>query len=206
MKIYLAIGGNEIVRGYMSKYSLGWCIAPDNARDTKGFPYFCDNGAFRAWKCGTQWSENRFKSLLKRYPDYDFVVLPDIVCGGEKSLIRSINFIGEIPGNCYLAVQDGMNAKMVISTLDNYPGGIHGLFIGGSISWKFQTARMWADVAHLYKIKCHAGRVGTWEGLIHMHFSKVDSVDSSSPSRNCSDFHIKKYLDQIKSQSRLMIR
>jgi len=203
MKIYLAIGGSDKVRGFVEKYDLGWCIAPDNARDPKGVSYFCDNGAFHAWKHGTVWSANRLQTLLKRYPNYNFVVAPDIVCGGESSLKRSIEYIGKIPGNLYLAVQDGMTAKMVTDILDQYLGAFAGLFIGGSISWKFQTARMWADIAHLYKMKCHAGRVGTWKGLIHMHYSGIDSVDSSTASRNGNDTNIRKYYDHLKNQRKL---
>ena len=200
MKIYLAIGGNQKVFDFVLKHDLGWCMAPDNARNPKGRPYFLDNGAFNAWKDGTNWEEVKFKSLINRYPDYDFFVYPDIVGGGLKSLYRSLNYVGTIPGKGYLAVQEGMLANNVMEYVDAFDG----LFIGGaSLSWKFSTAHMWADLAHLHGKKCHAGRVGTWEGLVHMHCCGVDSVDSSTASRHCDDHHIRKYFDFLKNQKEI---
>jgi len=112
--------------------------------------------------------------------------------------MRSLEYVGKIPAPLYLAVQDGMMACQITDVIDKFDG----LFIGGSIPWKFNTARMWADLAHLHGKKCHAGRVGTWEGFIHMHYCGVDSVDTSSPVRNRCDDHIVKYFDHLKFQSR----
>jgi hypothetical protein len=199
MKIYLSMGGSKKVQAFVRELGLGWCIAPDKVMDPKGVPYFLDNGAFHAWRHKEPWSENRFKNLVHKLPDYDFVVAPDVVCGGAKSLGRSLEYVGKIPGPLYLAVQDGMNAAMVTQFMDSFDG----LFVGGSISWKFNTARMWADLAHLHGMKCHAGRVGTWEGFVHMHYCGVDSVDSSTASRHSDDSHIRKYRDHLVSQTNL---
>jgi hypothetical protein len=207
MKIYLGISGSSIAQNIAEVYNCGWCLTPDNNRDPKGLSYFLDNGAFSAWVNNTLWNETKFKTLIKKYPNFDFIVAPDIVCGGEKSLIHSCRYVGEIPEPLYLAVQDGMNAKMVTTVIDQFDG----LFIGGStnrnidISWKFQTARMWVDLAHLHGKKCHAGRVNTWEGYVHMHICGVDSVDGTYASRNQDDSHIKKYYDDISFQRRLIL-
>ena len=122
MKIYLAIGGNQKVFDFVLKHDLGWCMAPDNARNPKGRPYFLDNGAFKAWKDGTNWEEVKFKGLINRYPDYDFFVYPDIVGGGPKSLYKSLNYVGTIPGKGYLAVQEGMLANNVMEYVDAFDG------------------------------------------------------------------------------------
>ena len=197
MRIYLAIGGNQKVFDFVVKHNLGWCMTPENSRNPKGRPYFLDNGAFAAWKYQTTWEEVKFKSLVNRYPHYDFVVAPDLVGGGLRSLTRSLEYVGKIPRPLYLAVQEGMTANRVIEYIDSFDG----LFIGGAdLSWKFNTARMWADLAHLHGKKCHSGRVGTWEGLVHMHCCGIDSVDSSTASRNCNDHHIVKYFDFLKNQ------
>jgi hypothetical protein len=199
MKIYLGIGGSSKVQTFAREHGCGWTLTPDNARDPRGLPYFLDNGAFVAWKRKKPWNERRFMSLLRKYPIYDFVVAPDIVCGGRKSLMRSLEYVGRIPGPLYLAVQNGMNTEMVMKYIDQFDG----LFVGGSIPWKFSTARIWADMAHRHGKKCHAGRVGTWRGFIHMHFSGVDSVDTTTASRNRDDSHIRKYLNQLTYQSHL---
>ena len=201
MKIYLSIGGGQTVRDMINKYDLaGWCIAPDKVMNPGDFHYILDNGAFHAWNHGKTWSENRFKRLVQKFPGYDFVVAPDIVCGGDRSLRKSLEYTNQIPGPLYLAVQDGMNAKDVCEHIDLFDG----LFIGGSISWKFQTARMWSQICKLYKKKCHAGNVNSYEGLIHMHFSGVDSVDGSTASRHQDDTQIRKYFDHLKTQTTLI--
>jgi hypothetical protein len=199
MKIYLGIVGSKKVQAFAKQHDCGWCLTPENNRKIPHGTYFLDNGAFTAWKNKTRWDEVAFKILVNKYPNYDFVVAPDIVCGGSKSLEHSYNYAGEIPSPVYLAVQDGMTFNDVRLFLDYFDG----LFIGGSISWKFQTARMWSDLAHLYKKKCHAGRVGTWEGMIHMHYCGVDSIDTTTPSRHQDDSHIRKYLDHLKKQTTL---
>lgn len=202
MKIYLGIVGSSKVQAFARDHGCGWTLTPDNARDPRGLPYFLDNGAFVAWKRKTPWNERRFMSLIRRYPNYDFAVAPDIVCGGGRSLMRSLEYVGKIPAPLYLATQDGMSTNQVTEYIESFDG----LFIGGSIPWKFSTARMWADLAHLHGKKCHAGRVGTWEGFIHMHFSGVDSVDTTTASRHQDDSQIRKYLDFLKRQDVLFPR
>jgi hypothetical protein len=199
MKIYLSIGWNKKVKAFVKEHDLGWCISPDAMMSPGDVPYFLDNGAFHAFIHKKLWSENKFKILVQKYPNYDFVVAPDIVCGGNKSLNHSLMYSDKIQGPLYLAVQDGMTMASVRPYIDSFDG----LFIGGSISWKFQTARMWASLAHLHDKKCHAGRVNSWEGYIHMHYSGVDSVDGSTASRHSDDTQIKKYFSHLKYQSKL---
>jgi hypothetical protein len=202
MKIYLGIVGSKKVQTFAKEHGCGWCLTPDNSRDPMGQPYFIDNGAFSAWKNGTKFDSDPFFKLAKKYPDFDFAVWPDIVCGGAASLHYSyamLKYRDEIAGPIYLAVQDGMSMKDVQTVIEPFDG----LFVGGSISWKFNTARMWADLAHLHGKKCHAGRVGTWEGFVHMHFCGVDSVDTTTASRHQDDGHILKYRDHLVSQRTL---
>ena len=199
MRIYLGVVGSKKVHEFAARHGCSWLMTPTNARNPPSGTYALDNGAFVAWKNHEDWSEDRFMSLIRRYPDYDFVVAPDIVCGGRRSLMRSLEYVGKIPAPLYLAVQDGMMACQITEVIDKFDG----LFIGGSIPWKFNTARMWADLTHLHGKKCHAGRVGTWEGFIHMHYCGVDSVDTTTPARHQCDDHIVKYFDHLKTQKQL---
>lgn len=200
MIIYLSIVGSKKVREFQKKWGCGWCLTPDNNRENEG-PYFLDNGAFAAYKNTQQYDPERFYKLLQRFPDYDFAVVPDIVCGGLTSLKWSLSFMETslFKGPAYLAVQDGMKASDVIPFLDKFQG----IFVGGSIPWKMQTMRMWSDYAHLYKLKCHVGRIGTYEGFIQAHFAGVDSVDTTTPSRHQNDYHIRKYYEHLQFQSEL---
>jgi hypothetical protein len=127
MKIYLGIVGSKKVQSFAEEHNCGWCLTPDNARPVPNGTYFLDNGAFTAWKNNTAWNENKFKVLVSKYPNYDFVVAPDIVCGGNDSLTQSCKYIEKIPGPLYLAVQDGMDAK----TINEYVDLFDGLFVGG---------------------------------------------------------------------------
>lgn len=202
MKIYLAVGGGKRVHDFAEHRDLGWLMTPFNCRTPpRNLPYVADNGKFRVFSEGLkgnkiEWKEKIFLNFLKRYPNYDFVVVPDIVCPKNPwdSLNLSLQWVERLEHPRYLAVQDGMWANQVTEYIDCFDG----LFVGGSLSWKFQTAQMWADLAHLYKKKCHAGRVGTWEGLGYMETCGVDSVDSSTASRNNKFSNLLKYFEQSK--------
>lgn len=207
MKIYLAIGGNKRVKQYATDHNLGWCMTPENNRNPTGLPYFLDNGRFHATLHDKPWDEVSFKRLIEKYPNADFIVAPDLPIidpiddpierrkRAMESLRYSISYLGKIDAPLFLAVQDGMTMEDVKPYLES-PSGFDGLFIGGSISWKFNTAQMWADLAHLYGKKCHAGRVGTWEGMDHMQRCNVDSIDSSTASRNCRFNNLEMFFSQ----------
>jgi hypothetical protein len=202
MKVYLAVGGNKRIHQFAQKYNCGWLMTPYNCRNPPlGLPYCNDNGKFRVYSeelkgNRIEWKEQQFFKFLDRYPNYDFVVVPDVVCPEDPldSLNLSLQYVNSIKRPRYLAVQDGMTMEMVRYHLHKFDG----IFIGGSLEWKFTNAHMWADIAKLYKIKCHAGRVGTWEGLDHMDRCGVDTVDSSTASRNNDPRCLLKYFTQQK--------
>jgi hypothetical protein len=79
MKIYLGIVGSKKVQAFAKQHDCGWCLTPENNRKIPHGTYFLDNGAFTAWKNKTRWDEVAFKILVNKYPNYDFVVAPDIV-------------------------------------------------------------------------------------------------------------------------------
>jgi queuine/archaeosine tRNA-ribosyltransferase len=83
--------------------------------------------------------------------------------------------------------------------------GISGLFVGGSVKWKWRTAKTWCDYAHENKIKCHIGRVGTIKDYIKAESCGADSVDGLGPSRNNRmDIPIK-FLEIISKEQRRII-
>lgn len=178
----------------MQKYNCGWLFTPNNY--TKNFKenFIIDNGAFSAWKNKTQWDELSFYTFLRNFVSYkpDFTVVPDLVADGENSLKFSMKHVQKIPHPRYLAVQDGMHANDVRIVIDNFDG----IFVGGTVPWKMSTIPMWVDIAHLHGLKCHVGRIGTFEGYSLCNNWGVDSVDGTNPSRNCDERPLKKFKEQ----------
>lgn len=174
-------------------------------------PYFHDCGTFHAEIHKKSWEINPFKRLIKKYPDYDFVVLPDKpqinltldkTIGRKfalQSLCLSMKYIDEIPGPIYFAVQDWMMQCDIIPIMDR----VDGLFVGGSPEWKIKTALDWSNLTKVYKKKCHVGRINPYILLRFMHYCKVDSVDGSTASRHNDPTQIQKYFDHLKYQKQL---
>ena len=192
MKIYLGITGKKLVHNFAEKYGCGWCLTPDNCRPVPCGTYFLDNGAFVAYKNGTRFDSDRFYKLMDRYSEYDFVVVPDIVAGGMESLEYSLSFVDSIKRPRYLAVQDGMFSQGIREHLSKFDG----IFVGGTIPWKMQTMKMWVDIAHLHRIKCHVGRVGNIQGYLICNALGVDSVDGTYPSRNGDERPLRAFAEQ----------
>jgi hypothetical protein len=98
----------------------------------------------------------------------------------------------------YLALQDGMTVADVEPLMND----IEGLFIGGTVSWKYRTMEVWVWLAHKYNKKCHVGRIGTMEGYKHCYLRNVDSVDGSNPSRNDKIIMVKMFHDWVKEREK----
>lgn len=140
-----------------------------------------DNGAYPAWTKGTEWKPDDFLKLLdsvSAWGKFDFAICPDIVAGGERSLSFSEEWRQKLNGvPLYLAVQNGMSEAAVLSALPGYKG----LFVGGTMQWKLDTAPSWLRLARTLDKKCHVGRIGTINNLAYCRHIGVDSVDSTTP-------------------------
>lgn len=211
MEIYISIGGGKKMNPFVVENNLGWCLAPDNDSNPKNQKYFLDNGKFHAEAHNKPWTENPFKRLLAKYPNYDFCVLPDKpqinpvrdrVLGRKlatQSIQESLKYISEIPDPLYFAVQDWMMQSDIIPLIER----VDGLFVGGSLEWKIKTAMDWSNMAHAWGKKCHVGRVNQYETLRYMHYCGVDSVDGSTASRHDDPRELIKYFDHLKYQRTL---
>lgn len=69
-----------------------------------------------------------------------------------------------------------MTSAEVLEYIDFFDG----LFVGGTLEWKLQTAKTWVDVAHSRFMKCHIGRIGTFRRLVWARSIGADSIDSST--------------------------
>ena len=168
-------------------------VAFPATKNFKEVPCALDNGAFNCYRKGYPFQSDLFLENIKHCYSLgiklDFITVPDIFCGGglksfEFSLKWSENELFSAP-NLALVVQDGLEIKQIRYDIDNFSH----IFIGGSVEWKWKTAKGWVDFAHDNGMKCHIGQVGKLEYLELANELGADSVDSTSWVRNKS-WHI----------------
>ena len=183
------------------RYGAGHMVTPPYLRKNQPVFWALDNGAFITYKKGGSFDSSAYMEALNRALDFsrlpNFTVLPDIVAGGRASLEMSMSYLDIVKGiPRYLALQDGMTVADVEPLMND----IEGLFIGGTVSWKYRTMAVWVWLAHKYNKKCHVGRIGTMEGYKHCYLQNVDSVDGSNPSRNDKMIIVKLFHDWVKER------
>lgn len=161
----------------------GWrLLVTPAASTTHGLPYAIDNGAWGAHCQGIPWDEAAFERLVARGgAGADWIVLPDIVAGGEASLERSRSWVPWLKdvAPLLLPVQDGMEPANV---LDVVRQGI-GLFVGGSTAWKLNSLPMWAQLARAEHAYLHVARVNTARRIRLCQMAGADSFDGTSVTR-----------------------
>jgi hypothetical protein len=163
----------------------GWrlMISAKGAHRDEGFGYAIDNGAWTAFQKKQPFDSEAFERILETHGKRaDFIVIPDIVCGGLESLEFSKLWLNRLTG-CYklvlISVQDGMKAYDVEPMLRS---GI-GLFIGGSDRFKEESMGEWSELARKTGSVIHCGRVNSRRRLKLCQMHGIDSFDGSGPSR-----------------------
>jgi hypothetical protein len=164
----------------------GWrlMLSPRGVLNAHGFPYALDNGAWTAFMAGEPMLDlKRFESAVQSHgANADWVVAPDIVMGGQRSLELSASWIErllrDVP-RVLVAVQNGHNPRDIEHLLSSRVG----IFVGGDSQWKEHTAATWSSVAHGRGAICHVGRVNTARRIEICARAGVDSFDGSSVSR-----------------------
>lgn len=174
---------------------------------TEGFPYALDNGAWTAWQEYQEYLRRRagqppnrrrcrptpvlcirsFVSAVRQLgADADFIIVPDIVMGGEQSWLLTRYWLRKLRrdrrlqrAKLLIAVQNGMEPHEVRP----YLSARVGIFVGGDTAWKLATMRTWATVAHSRGAICHVGRVNSATRIRICEAAGVDSFDGSSASR-----------------------
>jgi hypothetical protein len=164
----------------------GWRIllTPQNPRPVEGLPFAIDNGAWRTHQQKLPFDSDGFSRLVEMHgAAADFIVVPDIVCGGLDSLEFSLSWLDRLKGLrlLLLPVQDGMSADDVGAVLRRNPG--LGIFLGGSTEWKLRTMYGWGMVAHALGCYYHVGRVNSRRRIRLAQEAGADSVDGSSGTR-----------------------
>lgn len=200
MKAYLGKTRSRSLVARLEQLQLGECVVRGDLaplRTSSG--WFYDNGAFVDFTQRRAFDARRFvrdqwaianggigtRSGVVRFPAPDFIVLPDLVGGGPKSLTLSMEWENDMGMHWaaprYLAVQDGMTQELVAAALDREGQGVAGIFVGGTLPWKLLTGDAWVRFAHDRGLLCHVGRVGTPERVAWARAIDVDSIDSCLP-------------------------
>lgn len=201
MRVYVGQTRSSRLIAELAELGFGECTQRgENAARRQ--PWFLDNGAFTDFKAGRDFDGAAWCETFARHrgaPAPDFVVLPDIVGGGRRSLDFSIDWYATTRELCletwqrvpplYVAVQDGMTAADV----DEAIGFGDGVFVGGSLEWKLLAAPGIIERAHgggTYVDGCppldlpkpvHVGRVGSGRRIVWSRFCEADSIDSCLP-------------------------
>lgn len=189
MKLYTGSCNGTEKFANITRLGIGICVSSGPAKTDGSVPHFLDNGAYEAWRRGMPWLESRYLAFLDKCWAVglapDFIVVPDIVAGGMDSAEFSMKWAKRLrPARLAFAVQDGMPFSIVHEL-----SGFERVFVGGTVDWKWETAKEWCKRAHDKQMKCHIGKVGTLENLKLAYEYGADSVDSTSWVRNDS-WHI----------------
>ena len=181
----------------------GWRLLVSRAgvwRD-EGFPYALDNGAWSDFQADRSFDEDAFERVLEAMGGAaDWVVLPDIVAGGMRSLelsIRWINRVLAVTPLALLAVQDGMEPEDLAPLV----GPTVGIFLGGSTEWKLARMLDWGRFCAESGVYYHVARVNTVKRFRMAHAAGAHSVDGSSASRFAKTLPL---LERARSQPDLL--
>jgi hypothetical protein len=164
----------------------GWGLLVSRAGiwRTEGFERICgDNGAWADFRAGREFDEDAYERFLDWLPvTPDWLVLPDIVAGGLRSLALSVRYSNRcaaVSPLCLLAVQDGIEPTDVAPLV----GPRLGIFLGGSTEWKLKRMIEWGSFCAERGIHYHVARVNTLKRMYLAIAAGADSIDGSSVSR-----------------------
>lgn len=168
----------------------GWrlLVSATGALRSEGFRYALDNGAWTAHQQGTPFDAGKFEFALEKMGrGADWIVLPDIVAGGLRSLDMSLRWLDRCLAFApvLLPVQNGMERADVQRLL----GPRVGIFVGGDTAWKCETMPEWGRVARDVGCHLHVGRVNSRRRIKLCHTCGVDSFDGTSVTRFASTIH-----------------
>jgi len=160
----------------------GWrlVISATGSLRHEGFRYGVDNGAWSAFQKGEQLNIGAFNRALDLMGEgADWIVLPDIVGGGQRSLDLSLAWLETLSPlgvPLLIAVQDGIRLSDLRPHLDPRVG----IFVGGCTDWKLDTLQAWGQLAAESRCWLHVGRVNSCARIRLCAIAGADSFDGSS--------------------------
>ena len=150
-------------------------------KKTPPLPYALDSGAWGCFQRKEVFCEVSYRRLIDWLGrDADWIVLPDIVEGGQASLSFSLKWRSLVSQFSLplLAVQDGMRPEELPQV-----GPDLGIFVGGSTSWKLATLMDWGQLAQERGAYLHVGRVNSAKRIVLCQDARADSFDGTSATR-----------------------
>jgi hypothetical protein len=163
----------------------GWrlILSPASVLRTEGMGYGLDNGAWSCFQQGKSFDDRAFMRAVEKVGENaDWIVLPDIVLGGKRSLDLSLAWMERLrglPTPLLIAVQNDVHPDDVRSFLSPSVG----IFIGGDTAWKETTAVEWGKLARRRNCYLHMGRVNSARRIAICAAAGANSYDGSSASR-----------------------
>jgi hypothetical protein len=153
---------------------------------TEGMPFAADNGAWADYQAKRDFDEDAYDRFLDWLAAQltlpDFIVLPDIVAGGQASLDLSMRYLNRclsLAPLVLIAVQDGMEHQH----LEPLVGPNVGIFLGGSTEWKIARMQDWGAFCAALEVYYHVARVNTRRRMYQAIAAGAHSIDGSSCSR-----------------------
>jgi hypothetical protein len=175
--------GIEVLR----QYNLGVMISPHPKhvplKSHSELPFLAiDNGAFRSFITGEPFDKGSFLKCLEKCENLDlvldFVVCPDIVGGGKRSLDFSMMWRDILwMSNVALVVNDSLS----ITDIESVIGEFSHLFISSKFS---KNWLQWRDLGARHNKNVHVGACGTEDKLRYAWENNFASCDSSNFYRN----------------------
>jgi len=158
-------------------------LSPAGVLRTEGMKFSLDNGAWSCFQQGRAFDDRAFMLAVEKVgEEADWIVLPDIVMGGKRSLDLSLAWLERLrglPTPVLIAVQNGVHPDDVRSFLSPSVG----IFVGGDTGWKEGTAIEWGTVARKRNCYLHVGRVNSARRIAICAAAGANSYDGSSASR-----------------------
>jgi len=183
MRGYASMTGT--VRNLAALDQAGWhvLLSPAGSLNPKGRRYSLDNGAWTAHQQGTEFDTDAFMRAVDKVGEFaEWIVLPDIVMGGQRSLDLSLSWLEKLeglPSRLLIAVQNGIEVGDVRSYLNPSVG----IFVGGDTAWKEQTTPTWGSLARRRNCYLHVGRVNSQRRIGICAAAGADSFDGTSVTR-----------------------
>lgn len=180
MIAYASNTGTKRNLAELKKYEWRILLSPKNPKAPEGLRFAIDNGAWSCFRSKEPFDTEGFLALVDSHGGAaDFVVIPDIVAGGFRSLEFSLGWLRHLSPckKLLLAVQDGMRVQDVAPVLVKHNLG---LFLGGTTEWKLKTLHDWGVVAAALGVYYHVGRVNTRRRIRLCAEAGADSFDGTS--------------------------
>ena len=181
MTVMAADSLNWLVHYWAGRYgSLGHLYSPSGSRrPMPHLPYAIDNGAYKCFTDGVEWSPEPFLRLVDRYAHESikplWVTVPDVVGDRDRTIERwhewAPRLRSEFNVRLALAVQNGM-VPADVNGLELLPDVI---FVGGTTEWKWATVDVWATQF----ARVHVGRVNGARDLARCAGAGVESCDGT---------------------------